>query len=69
MLRMGNSIAIKGVRSLYGSTMDSLKMEKLNEGIVKLSGIDTVFITIIVSLVMHVLSTKVWFDNCGKYEN
>lgn len=67
MLRMGNNIATKGVKSLYGSLMDSLQMEKLNEGVIKLSGIDTVLIIIIVSLVIHVFSSKMWFDNCGKY--
>ena len=30
---------MEGVRSLYDSTMDGLKMEELNEGIINLHGI------------------------------
>lgn len=51
------------VRSLYGSMMDSLKIEKkiflkiekLNEWIINLAGIDIISIIIIIHLLIHVL--------------
>lgn len=53
------------VRSLYGSTMDGLKMEQLNEGAINLAGID---IKSIIILVILVLSLKKLFGISAKYE-
>lgn len=39
--KMGN-ITMQGVRFLYSSTMDALKMEQLNEGLINLAGIDII---------------------------
>ena len=36
---MGN-IIMPGFRTVYGDIMDGLKMEKINEGIINLDGID-----------------------------
>lgn len=55
---MGNKIIMQRVRSLYGSTMDGLKMEKLNEGVFSLVGLDIKPIIIILNLVIHILSFK-----------
>lgn len=47
--------------------MNGLKMEKLNEGIINLAGIDIISI-IIFTLVIHVLSLKMWLNIGVKYE-
>lgn len=52
---------MQGVRSLYGSTTEGLKMEKLNGRRIGLTGIDIISIIIIISLVIqtdNVLSFK-----------
>lgn len=47
----------QGVRSLYGSTMYGLKMEKkLNKGIINLARINIMLI--IISLLIHDISSK-----------
>lgn len=48
--------------------MDGLKIEKLNESITNLTEIDIRSIIIIIALVIHVLSLKMWFDIGVKYE-
>lgn len=58
MLRMGNSITMQGVRSLYVSAMDGLKLETLDKGIINQAGIDIMSIIIIVSFVFQALSLK-----------
>lgn len=52
------NIMIKGVKLMYGSTIDSLKMEKLNEVVINLARIDIMPVIIIISLTIHVLSLK-----------
>lgn len=39
-LRMGNIIILQGVRTMHSSTMDGLKMEKINKRITNSDGID-----------------------------
>ena len=46
---MGNNITVQVVRTLYGFTMDGLKMEKFNEGVINLAGVDIMSIVIIIS--------------------
>lgn len=45
---------MEGVRSLYDSTMNGLKMEQLNEGIINLAVIYIMLIISIISLVILV---------------
>ena len=52
------NIMIKGVKFMCVSTIDSLKMEKLNEVVINLARIDIMPIIIIISLTIHVLSLK-----------
>lgn len=49
---------MQGIRTLHSATIDDLKMEKINEGIANLAGIDIILIIIIISLVIHILSLK-----------
>lgn len=65
---MGNIISMQGIRTLHGATTDDLKMEKINEGIASLAGIDIILIIIIISLVIHIISFKKGFDKCARYE-
>lgn len=53
------------VRSLYSSTMDGLKMEKLSEGLIYLAVID---IMSIITLIILILSLKMLFDSSAKYK-
>lgn len=58
---MGTNIMMQGVRSLYGSTTEGLKMEKLNGRRISLTGIDIMSMIIIISLVIqtdNILSFK-----------
>lgn len=50
-LIMGN-ITMQEVRTLYGSTMDDLKLEKISEGITSLARTDIMLIIIIISLMI-----------------
>lgn len=43
-LRMGNNIMMQGVRTLYSSTKEGLKIEKLNKGIINLAGIGIILV-------------------------
>lgn len=58
---------MQDIRSLYGSTMDGLKMEQ-NKGIIILTGIDIMSIIIIISLVIHAWSFKKLFGVSDKYK-
>lgn len=57
MLRIGR-ITMQGLRTLFTATVGGLQMEKINEGINNLPGIDIILIIIIVSLVIHNVSLK-----------
>lgn len=65
---MGDNITIQGVRSLYGSRMDDLKIKKFNEKRINLARINIISIIFIISLAIHVLFLKEWFDISTKYE-
>lgn len=43
-------------------------MERFNEGIINLAGVDIMSIVIIISLVIHFSSLEKWFDIGAKYE-
>lgn len=58
---------MQGVRTLFDSTMDGLKMEKLDAGITHLAGMDIMSFIIVISLVIYILSFKKWFGICAKY--
>ena len=58
MLRMGNNITVQKVRYLHGSTVDGLKIQRLNEEIINIFGTGIILIVIITSLVIHILSLK-----------
>ena len=66
-IRKGNNIMVQEVGSLYGSTMDALNMEILNEGRTSLAVIDMSIITIMFGNSYFILT--MCFDNCAKYEN
>ena len=59
---------MKRGRSLCDSTMDGLKVKQLNRGIIKLTGMYTMSVIIIISLAIHVSSLKQLFDIGAKYE-
>lgn len=50
--KMGNSIAMEGVKSLYDSIMHVFKMEQLNKGICNLTGIYAMSIIRIITVVI-----------------
>lgn len=49
---------MKRGRSLCDSTMDGLKVEQLNRGIIKLTGMYAMSVIIIISLAINVSSLK-----------
>lgn len=53
---------MEGFRSLYDYTIGGLKIELLNEGIIKLDGIFIMSIINIISLIILVLSLKMLVD-------
>lgn len=59
---------MKRGRSLCDSTMDGMKVEQLNRGIIKLTGMYTMSVVIIIYLAVHVSSLKQLFDIGAKYE-
>lgn len=59
---------MEGVRPLYDSTMNGLKMEELNEGIINLAVIYIMLIISIISLVIILLSLKMLVDINAKYQ-
>ena len=42
--------------------------KKIKKETTDLTGTDIMSIIIIISLIIHILSFKKWFDNCAKYE-
>lgn len=68
MLSVGNNITVQEIQSLYGFAIESLKMEKLNEGVTNLAGIDKVTFIIIKNFGNSCLIRIMWFDKCTKYE-
>lgn len=61
---MGN--IMHGVRSLYRSIMDGLKIEQLNEGIINISGIDIMSIIMLVILILSLKSCLISVPNTKK---
>lgn len=49
---------MQGIGTLHGATIDDLKMEKINEMIANLAGVDIILIIIVISLVIHIISFK-----------
>lgn len=53
---------MQGTRTLYGATMDGLKMVNLNKGINDLDRINIILMEVSISLEINILLFKKWFE-------
>lgn len=64
MFKKWGILMMEEVRSLYKNTMEGLKIDPLNEGIVNIGGVYPLPIIIIISLTLLVVSLKKLVDGC-----